>query len=336
VQVFRTLAAAVTVGALAAACGAQPAPRAPASTGRSTAAVTAGPTAATVAAGPTAAGNRKLARQEAQRLLSKVPVPAGAALLSSVPRFVPAGSVPDVTSLVDQVRAWRLPLPEAQAAMWLRTHPPSGLPLTLTGSGTGTGGIPDTEYGYAGPRSPAWQSAELDVEVVAAPGGTSVMRADGMVIWLDPVPLRDTSSSPRIRVTVARGCPGSDAPYAGVPRHRIYEYGVANHGADLGRRLLPAATPTAGLECRYYGLNGPAFRLRSATRLDAAQARRLAAAMTALPLSHPDGGVAFCPFDDESAEVVALSYPHRADVDLWVKLNGCTFVSNGYIRTAGN
>jgi hypothetical protein len=326
-RAYRTLAAIVAAGALAAACGAQPAPRAPAGAARS---------AATVAAGPTAAGNQKLARLEAQRLLALVPVPGGAALLSSVPRSVPPPSMPDVTSLVDQVRAWRLALPEAQAATWLRAHPPSRLPLTMTGSGTDTGGIPDSEYDYAGSRSPAWASAELEVEVVAAPGGTTVLRADGVVVWLDPVPLRDTSTSPRIRLTVAGGCPGSDARFAGTPRHRVYEYGVANHGADLGRRLLPAATPTAGLECRYYGLNGPAFRLHSVTRLDAAQARRLAAAMTALPLSHVDGAVTSCPPDDETAEVVALSYPHRADVDLWVKLDGCTFVSNGYILTAGN
>jgi hypothetical protein len=326
-RAYRTLAAVVAAGALAAACGAQAAPRARAGAARS---------AATVAAGPTAAGNQKLARQEAQRLLTLVPVPGGAALLPSVPRSVPPPSMPDVTSLVDQVRAWRLAMPEAQAATWLRAHPPSGLPLTLTGSGTDTGGIPAAEYGYGGPRSPAWDSAELEVEVVAAPGGTSVLRADSEVIWLDPVPLRDTSTGPRIRLTVAGGCPGSDARFVGVPRHRVYEYGVANHGADLGRRLLPAATPTAGRQCRYYGLNGPAFRLHSATRLDAAQARRLAAAMTALPLSHADGGVTNCPMDDETAEVVALSYPDRADVDLWVKLNGCTFVSNGYIRTAGN
>jgi hypothetical protein len=108
---------------------------------------------------------------------------------------------------------------------------------------------------------------------------------------------------------------------------------VSNHGADLRHRLLPAAEPTTGLECRYYGANGPAFRLRSATRLDAAQARHLAAATTARPLSHVDGGVTSCPFDDGSAEVVALSYPRPSDVDLWIKLNGCTYVSDGYIRT---
>jgi hypothetical protein len=32
-----------------------------------------------------------------------------------------------------------------------------------------------------------------------------------------------------------------------------------------------------------------------------------------------------------SAELIALSYPGRPDVDLWVRLNGCGGVSNGYI-----
>ena len=164
----------------------------------------------------------------------------------------------------------------------------------------------------------------------------AILRADGQVIWLDPVPLRDTSPGPRMRVTVAGGCPHSDAVSTGVPPRRAYESSVANHGADLRRRLLPAALPTAGLECRYYGGNGRAFRLRSATRLDAAQARRLAAAMAARPLSHVDGAVINCPFDDGTAEVAALSYPHRSDVDLWIKLNGCTYVSDGYIRTGSS
>jgi hypothetical protein len=210
----------------------------------------------------------------------------------------------------------------------------------MTGSGTDTGGIPAAEFDYAGPGSPAWASAQLEIQVVAAPGGTTVLRADGVVLWLDPVPLRDAPTGPRTRLTVAGGCPRSDVP-PGLPAREAFPHGVANPaaadpGGDLKRRLLPAGTPTAGLECRYYGLNGPKFALRSATRLDAAQARRLAAAMTALPLSHAVGGVTSCPSDDETAEVAALSYPGRADVDLWIKVNGCPFVSNGDIRTAGN
>jgi hypothetical protein len=45
-------------------------------------------------------------------------------------------------------------MPQGQAATWLRAHPPAGLPLTLTGSGTDTGGIPASEFGYAGPAQP--------------------------------------------------------------------------------------------------------------------------------------------------------------------------------------
>jgi hypothetical protein len=45
-------------------------------------------------------------------------------------------------------------MPQGQAATWLRAHPPAGLPLTLTGSGTDAGGIPASEFGYAGPAQP--------------------------------------------------------------------------------------------------------------------------------------------------------------------------------------
>jgi hypothetical protein len=33
--------------------------------------------------------------------------------------------------------------------------------------------------------------------------------------------------------------------------------------------------------------------------------------------------------------VLALAYPDRPDVDLWVALNGCGGVSNGYLTAGG-
>jgi hypothetical protein len=323
------LAAVLAAGTLAA-CGAVPAagPAAVSAThGTSTAGASGGQP------GQTAAGNRGLARREAARLLSMTPRPPGATPLAAVPGFAPPASRPEVGSLVDLPRAWRLALPFGPAAAWLRAHPPRHLPAAGSGTGSGAGGAQFAEVSYRGPASPAWSSAELDIEVVRGPGGSTVLRADAMVSWLDPVPLPDTAAGPRMRLTVAGACPGSDARYAARPG--VANPGIAAHGDDLAHRLLPAAAPTAGLECRYYGGNGPAYRLRSATRLDAAQARRLAAAMTAMPLSHLVGAVTSCPSDDGTAEVVALSYPGRPDVDLWVKGNGCIFVSNGYIRTAG-
>jgi hypothetical protein len=157
--------------------------------------------------------------------------------------------------------------------------------------------------------------------VAPAGNGASVIRADGLVVWLDPGPVRDTDPGRRMRVTVASGCPDSDARFTDV----------ANSGPGLASRLLPGTAPAAGLEYRYHGMNGPIWRLRSTSRLNAAAAGRVARSMARLPLGHPEGGVLSCPIDDGSAEVIALSYPGRPDVDLWISLTGCGGVSNGYI-----
>jgi hypothetical protein len=288
------------------------------------------PTASTTA--PTAAGNRELAKHEAARLLSLTPVPDGAVRLGSVPRSLPGPALgrPGVTSLIDQVRSWRLPMTLAQATAWLHAHAPRGMRDDGSTSGWGPRGVNMIGYGYAGPGSPAWQSAELDVALAPAGSRASVLRADGVVVWLDPVPVPDNGPGPRMRVTVTGSCPARDAGFAGVTNPSVGDHGVANHGADLAGRLLPGGPPTAGLECRYSGIGG-GYRLRKASRLNAAAAQQVAAPLARLPLSHVDGGVTSCPEDDGSAEVVALSYPNRADVDLWIDLSGCGGVSNGRI-----
>ncbi len=276
-----------------------------------------------VTPGRTLAGNRELAKKQAVWLLSKVPLPRAAARLKKAPSSLsgPAMGTPDVGTLIDTARSWRVAMPFTKMAAWLTKHRPRGLPQVGSTTMTDKGQIVMVGYAYEGRSSKAWQSSELDIGV--APDGTkaSVMRADGVVVYLDPRPLPDNATGPRLRVTLAGGCPRSDNGIVGVK----------NRGPGLRRALLPSGKPTAGLVCRYNGLNGKAFQLRKATKLDAAQARRLARSMARLPLSHTDGGLTDCPFDDESAEVVALAYPHRSDVDLWVKLNGCTYVGNGFI-----
>jgi hypothetical protein len=309
------VAAAILACLLATACDSLPA------------AVTAASTTA-----PTAAGNRELAEHEAARLLSLTPVPDGAVRLGPVPRSLPGPALgtPGVTSLIDQVRSWRLPMTLAQATAWLHAHAPRGLRDDGSTTRWGPQGVNMIGYGYAGPGSPAWQSAELDIALAPAGSRASVLRADGVVVWLDPVPVPDSEPGRRMRVTVAGSCPASDAGFAGVTNPSVTSHSVTNHGADLARRLLPGGAPTAGLECRYAGIGG-GHRLRNATRLNAAAAQQVAAPLAQLPLSHVDGGVTSCPADDGSAEVVALSYPHLADVDLWINLSGCGGVSNGHI-----
>jgi hypothetical protein len=269
----------------------------------------------------TEAGNRKLAVAEAQRLLSMVPVPDHSVPLRSAPPELPSPAMgtPGVSSLVDSIRSWRLAMPFTAAEEWLAEHGPAG--LRQDGEDLPYG-PPASGYSYAGPANAAWDSAELDIEVAPANDGASVvMRADALVVWLDPVPVRDTARGKRLRVLAGAGCPAADA---GV-------VGVANPDRDLAHRLVPAGRPRTGLECVYYGMNGLPWQLRRQQHLTAAQAQRVAASMARLPLSHPLGAELSCLMDDGSAELIALSYPGRPDVDLWVLLNGCGGVSNGYI-----
>ena len=194
------------------------------------------PAASTTA--PTAAGNRELAEHEAARLLSLTPVPDGAVRLGSVPGSLPGPALgrPGVTSLIDQVRSWRLPLTLAQATAWLHAHAPRGMRDDGSTSGWGPRGVNMIGYGYAGPVSPAWQSAELDVALAPAGSRASVLRADGVVVWLDPVPVPDNEAGPRMRVTVAGSCPARDAGFAGVTNHGATDWGDPRGGPARRRR----------------------------------------------------------------------------------------------------
>ncbi len=276
-----------------------------------------------VTAGRTLAGNRELAKKQAVWLLSKVPLPRGAARLKKAPSSLsgPAMGTPDVGTLIDTARSWRVAMPFTKMAAWLAGHRPRGLPRVGSMTMTDKGQVVMVGYGYGGRSSRAWQSSELDIGVAPAGPKASVMRADGVVVYLDPRPIPDNAKGPRLRVTLASGCPRSDEGFVGV----------RNHGPGLRVHLLPLGRPTAGLICRYYGLNTKPWHLHRVIWMRAASARRLARSLQRIPLSHTDGGIIDCPFDDESAEVIALVYPHRGTIDLFETLNGCQTVANGFI-----
>lgn len=276
----------------------------------------------------TAAGNRAAAQREAARLMALVPVPPGATRLPRPPEALagPAEGTPLVSSLVDHTMTWRVPLPFAALRAWVVAHPPRGLPGNGPGpTSRGSGGLVMEGYTYNGPVSAAWQqSAQLEIGVAPLGPRASALRADAVLVWLDPRPVPSGPGAHPVRVTLATGCPRGDQ---GVT-------GVTNPGAGLTQRLLPPGQPAAGLRCRYDGMNGRPWQLVSAQRLTAAAAREAATSMARLPLSHPDGDVMSCPMADGSAEVLALAYPGRPDIDLWIMLNGCATVSNGFISAA--
>jgi hypothetical protein len=277
------------------------------------------------AAGPTAAGNRQAALAEAGRLIAVTPVPPGAVAVSGQPAALrgssPVAGTPVVSSLVTRTAYWTTPSRPADVLTWLKFHPPHHLRQGESPVSRGPHQPTYAGYSWDAASSAAWAQASLGVGVVAD-GTGSAIRADAAVVWLDPVPARDDAKGRRLHVTVSGGCP------------RTGSYvGVRNTGTDLRTLLLPAATPTAGLVCGYQPRLGPQSAAR-ARHLTAAQARSVAAALRAFPLAHVDGGVSACPNDSETYTVVALRYPHRPDVDLWIHDTGCASVANGFISTA--
>jgi hypothetical protein len=139
-----------------------------------------------------------------------------------------------------------------------------------------------------------------------------------VVAWVDPRPQPDSATGARMRLTVAGDCPASDAGMVGV------EF----TDTDLIYRMVPDATPTAALVCRY---DGQTRQLAAIQRLDAGQAGVLQAALRQTTLDPPWGGVVNCGADDGSAIVMAFSYADLPDADLWFEPAGCSFVANGLI-----
>jgi hypothetical protein len=276
--------------------------------------------------GPTAAGNRTATVAEVKRLLALAPLPPGAAPTSLRPKALggPALGTPASTSLVDRTRYFLVDETYQRAYAFAKAHRPAGLELAGTGSSSTRGVVDEEGIGWSEPDRR--YAVQLETTVGVAPtdhGSETVLRADGAGQWLDPRPVRDTTSGPRLRVTLASGCPSRGRD-------------VRNQGSDLKHRLLPEARPTAALVCQYDGGNRrPHFGLARSVRLAAGQATKLQARFARLKIPHVDGGVYHCPAGDGTADLVVFSYRSRQDVDLYAEVNGCADVRNGDIVVSG-
>lgn len=276
---------------------------------------------------PVTAEHNKLAEEEARRLLALAPRPPGARSVAVAPKGLsgPAMGAPMTSSLIDHAEFWLVPMSLDDSIAWLRAHQPAGMDYDGESSGSGPG---ELYKGIAWSPShdaridPGVGGPNLEVDVAQVDANNSSWRVDAVDTWLDPVPFRDNASGPRMRVTVAGGCPSTDKGSAGV----------SNDGADLDTALLPSGSPTAGLVCHYNGMNGKAFALTRSVTLSASDATRFATAVSSSQLSHLDDTTTSCPMDDESLAVLAFSYPGRADVDIAYFYTGCPWVANGHIE----
>jgi hypothetical protein len=154
--------------------------------------------------GVPAAGSRAAALALANRLLSRLALPAGTrpVRLRVLPALLRQPELIDGGADTAEVhRVYLLPQPMTAVPGFLTAHAPAGMRRFGSGQAAGAGGVTMESVSYE-PRSlpPGIHSAELAVAVVPAPGGGSVVRADAEAVWyparsaaehIDPVRYRE-------------------------------------------------------------------------------------------------------------------------------------------------
>jgi hypothetical protein len=185
-----TVAAAVV--ALLAGCGsAHPAAGSGVATGRhGTAAGSTGVLGAGVqsSTGPPA-GSRAEALALAGKLLPRVILPSGSRELRGPvpPRLRGAGVGLGSRKTVGVHRQFALPLTQSAASAFVRGHTPVGMRFLDNGSDSDSSGLVWLDLAYAPRHLPVGiYQAEIDLTLVPAVGGGSLLRADAQVIWLPP------------------------------------------------------------------------------------------------------------------------------------------------------
>lgn len=252
---------------------------------------------------------------EARTLVGAAPVPPGARVRHGSPPEAlahPMVGVPASNHLVDVSRVWVIPSTTVTAFAWITAHPPAGMTLSASTADGVAWSTPDTD---------AYISAQLQVAVARDGPHATDMRADGMDVWLSTAPMKDAIGGRRLRVTVSGGCPATVGGYADV----------ANSDPVLRTRMLPRAAPTGGLVCRYgTPRQGPAHP--PVVDLSAQSATRLARAVNAIPLGSAGSGLTACPAGQDVQVLLAFSYRHHPDADLWLHTHGCRTLDNGFVR----
>jgi hypothetical protein len=268
---------------------------------------------------------RAAAEREAARLLALVTPPPDAAPISEAPSgLTEPATKPNVDSLVDQARVWRLAMSFDEASAWISVQRPGGMTSSGNATASDHGTLVLNSRQFDAPAGPSWDSSQLQLAVAADGPDRSFLRADGLVVWVTADPVRDERDGKRVHVSAGRPCPASDRDVIGV----------TNAGQpDLDAALVPEGAPTGGLVCRYVGLNGKRWTLQADQKLTAATAARIADAARRVRLAHAIGGAHGCPADDASATLIVLSYAGR-DVNLWLKRAGCAWIANGHISAA--
>ena len=262
--------------------------------------------------------HRTTAESEAAHLLRLIRVPPGATIvscsLSTVlrqPAFTPSSD-----HLIDRFRCWRVAMAFDAAVEWMRTHPPRGLSANLRGTGSES-----SSFGYEVPSRSTYRDASAQVAIAPAGNTVSLIRGDGLAVWISSTPAPDTARGPHIRITVAGGC----------PRTLASATDVRNDFAGRDRMMIPRDDATDGMICVYGPIGDKPPTVRR-IELNAVTIRRLSRSIRRIALGSEGNFVVHgCPMDQGQVDIVVLHYRSDSDVDLWYHAAGCRTLANGSI-----
>jgi len=207
----------------------------------------------------TSAVNRAAATVWAQRLISRLRLPAHAVSVPGRPAGVhgslgsPGFSL-TTPQLIDDTAWWIVDARPAAVVAFVRAHLPHALPIVGRGVGGEPGQVTDGFWSYAAPPGLSQLTAAVQTDVL--PDRRTAVRLDGEATWIVPRPAWD-----RIPASVRSVTYTARANHAGLDGAR----------PSHGRRSAPR-------------------------RLGLRDARRLAAALDRLQRTQP-GAVYSCPFD---------------------------------------
>lgn len=160
-----------------------------------------------LAAAGQGSSNETKARADARRQLAALVLPAGASKVSADPSKGSVLARPPIVQAtspkywIDDAQYWRVPGDPSQVAAWMQSQTPAGADGSF-GASSSSSRVYD--FGWFFPYSSEVVLNALDVEVAAARGGGSAVRADGVAAWVRAHPQWDQVPSTARVMTVWR------------------------------------------------------------------------------------------------------------------------------------
>jgi hypothetical protein len=208
------------------------------------------------------ASNREFARQDVQKLLRIVVLPASARQVGQLPKSAPSRFGEDLTAtrfapgVAGGHRIWVVHEPLQRVAAFARAHAPARPRPEALFRGKNNGIVLRPNRSYPFPPEPGRTSDRwLGVEMAALPGGQTVVVAQATVAWVHPPP-RSAELTARVkRIDIASRL-GTGRPNVLIHLHKAYDV------ASLVAWMNGLGVAPRGIFCATVYVGGPIVTLR--------------------------------------------------------------------------